>query len=171
MLLFYNLYVNIVSDVKVNENNSMFKLKKLKLIHKYIFVIMVFFLLLGFIFINLGSAVMAEDPTPQQTVNLDMPAPVNDVVKTDLANNPIMLWIQFFVNLLSVVIVVGSAVMIAFAGVQYTSSRDNAQGVQDAKKKIFNVVLGLLAYAFLYAFVQWLIPGGGGVFDAPATTP
>ena len=90
---------------------------------------------------------------------------------TDINGNPIILWIQFFVNLLSVVIVVGSAVMIAFAGVQYTSSRDNAQGVQDAKKKIFNVVLGLLAYAFLYAFVQWLIPGGGGVFDAPATTP
>lgn len=77
-----------------------------------------------------------------------------------LNNNPIIVWINFFVNLLTVVIVAGSALMIAIAGIQYTTSRDNSQAVQSAKGKIWNVALGLLAYLFLYAFVQWLIPGG-----------
>jgi hypothetical protein len=50
--------------------------------------------------------------------------------------------------------------MIAVAGVQYTTSRDNPQAVQAAKQKIWNVLIGLLAFFFLYAFVQWIIPGG-----------
>lgn len=78
----------------------------------------------------------------------------------DLKDNPIIDWIEFFVNLLTVVILTGSVIMIAVAGVQYTSSRDNAQSVQAAKQRIFNVLLGLVAYFFLYGFVQWLIPGG-----------
>lgn len=76
------------------------------------------------------------------------------------ANNPIIIWIQFFIDLLSVIIVAGASVMIAFAGVQYMSSRDNPQTVQAAKQKIWNVIIGLIAYFFLYAFIQWLIPGG-----------
>jgi hypothetical protein len=79
---------------------------------------------------------------------------------TNLEDNPIILWIQFFVNLLSVVIVAGAVLMIAVAGLQYTSARDNSQSVQKAKEKLFSVVLGLVAYFFLYGFVQWLIPGG-----------
>jgi hypothetical protein len=74
--------------------------------------------------------------------------------------NPILQWINFFINLFSVVIIIGSAIMIAVAGVQYTTSRDNPQAVQAAKQKIWNVLIGLLAFFFLYAFVQWIIPGG-----------
>jgi hypothetical protein len=61
---------------------------------------------------------------------------------------------------LSVIILAGSAVMAAIAGIQYTTSRDNPQAVQAAKQKIYNIFLGLGVYFFLYAFVQWLIPGG-----------
>jgi flagellar biosynthesis protein FlhB len=75
-------------------------------------------------------------------------------------NNPIVKWLQFFINVLSVVILAGSAVMVAVAGIQYTASRDNPQAVQAAKQKMYNIVLGLGIYFFLYAFVQWLVPGG-----------
>lgn len=77
-----------------------------------------------------------------------------------IKQNPILQWVNFFINLFSVVIIIGSAIMIAVAGVQYTTSRDNPQAVQTAKQKIWNVLIGLLAFFFLYAFVQWLIPGG-----------
>ena len=83
-----------------------------------------------------------------------------DGAKDCIDSNPITQWIQFFINLLSVVILAGGSVMIAWAGIQYMSARDNAQAVQDAKNKIWNVVYGLLAYFFLYAFLQWLVPGG-----------
>ena len=75
-------------------------------------------------------------------------------------DNPIMAWLIFFVNLFSVIIVAGAAIMIAVAGIQYTASRDNAQSTQAAKQRIFNVVIGLLMYVFFYGFMQWLIPGG-----------
>lgn len=89
------------------------------------------------------------------------PPPTTDTQYTgNIEGNPIMKWIEFFVNVLSVVIVAGSAVMIAFAGVQYTAARDNPQQVQAAKQRMWNVGIGLVAYFFLYAFIQWIIPGG-----------
>lgn len=77
-----------------------------------------------------------------------------------LANNPIVLWITFFINLVSVLILVGASAMLVYAGVEYISAADNPQRVQAAKQHIVNVVIGIVAYFFLFAFVQWLIPGG-----------
>ncbi len=97
--------------------------------------------------------VMAQGLTP--------PAPTTSQVKNgNLEDNPIMKWIEFFINVLSVTILAGGSVMIAWAGIQYMSARDNAQAVQAAKQKIWNVIFGLIAYFFLYAFIQWLVPGG-----------
>jgi len=77
-----------------------------------------------------------------------------------LANNPIVLWITFFINLVSVLILVGASAMLVYAGVEYISAADNPQRVQAAKQHIINVIIGLVAYFFLFSFVQWLIPGG-----------
>jgi len=51
-------------------------------------------------------------------------------------------------------------VMIVIAGIQYMTARDNAQAVQAAKSKIMNAFIALVAFIFLYAFLQWLVPGG-----------
>ncbi len=92
---------------------------------------------------------------------LQPPDATNEHIKNgDLAQNPIIKWIEFFINVLSVTILAGGSVMIAWAGIQYMSARDNAQSVQAAKEKIWNVIFGLFAYFFLYAFIQWIIPGG-----------
>jgi hypothetical protein len=77
-----------------------------------------------------------------------------------LGKNPIIAWINFFINFMSSIIIVGATIMIAVAGLQYLSSRDNAQSVQTAKQKILTITGALLFYFFLYAFVQWLVPGG-----------
>jgi len=100
-------------------------------------------------------------PINAQAQGLKPPDPTTSQVKdSDLKNNPIIKWIEFFINVLSVTILAGGSVMIAWAGIQYMTARDNAQNVQAAKEKIWNVVFGLVAYFFLYAFIQWLIPGG-----------
>lgn len=105
--------------------------------------------------------IVAYNPTQTYAQGLKPPDATTEQVKSgDLGDNPIIQWIEFFVNVLSVTILAGGSVMIAWAGIQYMSSRDNAQAVQDAKNKIWNVVYGLLAYFFLYAFIQWIIPGG-----------
>jgi fumarate reductase subunit C len=74
--------------------------------------------------------------------------------------NPIVQWINFFVNTIAVIIFVGATAMMIFAGIQYMTAADNAQKIQDSKKRITNVIVGLIAFFFLYAFMQWLIPGG-----------
>lgn len=77
-----------------------------------------------------------------------------------LENNPIIVWLNFFINVFAAVIGVGAVAMLIFAGVQYTTAADNPSQVEAAKKKIGAVVLGLVAFIFLYAFLNWLIPGG-----------
>lgn len=77
-----------------------------------------------------------------------------------IKENPIVAWINFFVNLFAVIIFVGATAMMIFAGIEYTAAGDNTQKVQAAKQRITNVIIGLIAFFFLYAFMQWLIPGG-----------
>jgi hypothetical protein len=107
------------------------------------------------------SAFVTYTPPVVMAQGLTPPAPTTSQVKNgNLEDNPIMKWIEFFINVLSVTILAGGSVMIAWAGIQYMSARDNAQAVQAAKQKIWNVIFGLIAYFFLYAFIQWLVPGG-----------
>mgnify|MGYP003612908130 FL=1 len=79
---------------------------------------------------------------------------------TDINGNPIILWIQFFINWISVFIVIGSVIALAAAGVQYSAAAGDSGKIAEAKKRISSVLMALLAYFFLFAFIQWLVPGG-----------
>jgi hypothetical protein len=77
-----------------------------------------------------------------------------------LKQNPITMWAVFFINLLGVIVVIGASAMLVFAGIEYITAADNPERVKKAKQKIINVIMGIVAFFFLYAFLQWLIPGG-----------
>ena len=49
---------------------------------------------------------------------------------------------------------------LVISGMQYTMARDDANKVAKVKSRIFNIVLGLLAYGIMWVALQWLIPGG-----------
>jgi hypothetical protein len=51
-------------------------------------------------------------------------------------------------------------IMIIVGGIQYSSAGGDPQKVAQAKSKITNALLALVAYIFLYAILDWLIPGG-----------
>lgn len=100
---------------------------------------------------------------------LATPEPRNGPVKCDsgasdpdacLKDQPIYQWLEFFINLFVIIVVVGSAAMIAYAGIEYMTAGGNAEKTKDARDKIRNVVIGLLTLVFMSAFLQWLIPGG-----------
>jgi hypothetical protein len=67
--------------------------------------------------------------------------------------NPIILF-------LSLTIGIGAVISFTISGIQYSRSADDPAVVSAAKQRIFNTVLGLLAYAFLYALINYLVPGG-----------
>ena len=49
---------------------------------------------------------------------------------------------------------------LAIASIQYLTAGDSDQKAAKAKMRIYQVVLGLIVYALMWAGLQWLIPGG-----------
>jgi hypothetical protein len=81
-------------------------------------------------------------------------------LKKCVQNNAITKDLQLIVNVLSAgvgIIIIG---MIILGGTQYSMAGDNAQAITAAKQRITNALIALAAYLFLFAFLQWLVPGG-----------
>jgi hypothetical protein len=68
--------------------------------------------------------------------------------------------IQQLIDVVAIGVGVVVVAMIIIAGIQYTASRDNPQAVQAAKSKIVNAIIALIAFTFIYTFLQWIVPGG-----------
>lgn len=75
-------------------------------------------------------------------------------------DNPITKIIIFIINVLSALIGVVVVGVIVMAGIQYSSSGGSPQATAQAKKRILNAIIALIVYFFLFAILQWLIPGG-----------
>lgn len=75
-------------------------------------------------------------------------------------NNPIVQDINTVVNFLSVGVGVVVIAMLIVGGIQYTAAGDNPNATSAAKQRIMNALVALVAYMFIFAFLQWLIPGG-----------
>ena len=84
----------------------------------------------------------------------------SDSLKKCVQNNGITKDLQLIVNVLSAGVGIVVIAMIILGGIQYSIAGDNAQAVSAAKQRITNALLALFAYLFIFAFLQWLIPGG-----------
>ncbi len=80
--------------------------------------------------------------------------------KRCLEKNPLVVWTLRGINFLAAGAGIIIAVSIVIAGIQYASAGPNPQQVTAAKKRIISSIVALLALFFLYAFLQWLVPGG-----------
>lgn len=49
---------------------------------------------------------------------------------------------------------------VVIAGILYMTARDNETQVATAKRRLYEIVIGLVAWAIMYAVLQWLLPGG-----------
>jgi len=77
-----------------------------------------------------------------------------------LKDNPIVDDINVVVNFLSIGVGVVVVAMIIIGGIQYSAAGDNPQALTAAKQRITNALIALFAFFFIFAFLQWLIPGG-----------
>jgi len=64
------------------------------------------------------------------------------------------------VQLLSALVGVVVVVAVIAGAIEYITSAGDPQKAAAGRSHITNALLGLLAYAFLYAFLQFIIPGG-----------
>ena len=77
-----------------------------------------------------------------------------------LQDNPIVKDLNIIVGFLSGLVGVVVVGVIILGGIQYSMAGDKAEAVSAAKKRITNGLIALVAFLFIFAFLQWLIPGG-----------
>jgi hypothetical protein len=109
----------------------------------------------------------AECIFSQASNTCNAPAAGASPIKTNAAgdcgdedNNCITADIQIGLNVLTIGVGVIITIMIIIGGLQYMLARDNPQAVQAAKAKIINAIVAMISFMFVYAFLQWIVPGG-----------
>lgn len=74
--------------------------------------------------------------------------------------NLVAKYIQPLINTLAVVVGLLSVVSIMIGGVQFASSDGDPQKAAAAKGRIAKTIIALVSFMFLYALLQFLVPGG-----------
>ncbi len=64
------------------------------------------------------------------------------------------------ITLLSMLVGIAAVTAIIYGGIEFSSSGGDPQKAASGKKHITNAIIGLVAFIFLYAFLQFLLPGG-----------
>lgn len=117
-----------------------------------------------FVTLSIGSAtVFAAECGGIDTAILSCEDEVTGSGDSATRVSPIWTILLIAMNILATgvgIVAVGGLVYAAFL---YTTAEDKAAQIQESKFKILNVCIGLIAFALLYSFVQFIIPGG--LFD------
>ena len=69
--------------------------------------------------------------------------------------------ITFIVNVLSVGVAIFAAIGIILFGTQYLTAGGDEGKVKTAKRRLIEVVIGLVVYVVIYSMLVWLLPGFG----------
>ena len=78
----------------------------------------------------------------------------------DLETSATWLLLIFIINILTALIGFVAVAILAYASFIYAAAQSDENEVKKAKDMIRNVVIGLILYALMWSFAQWLIPGG-----------
>ena len=112
-----------------------------------------------------SSSSSSDGDAGENKENEDEKEPIDNTpeeVKT--ASLPESWKIEDILNMILLVVTTGVGIAavgaIVYAGVLYITARDNAGQVSKAKTMIMNTVIGVVAYILMWAFLQWIIPGG-----------
>ena len=70
------------------------------------------------------------------------------------------LLLEFIIQIMTAMIGIVAVGMVAYAAFLYTTAQSDEGQLKKSKDMILNVAIGIALYALLWAFAQWLIPGG-----------
>jgi hypothetical protein len=82
----------------------------------------------------------------------------------DSEDNAIFSILIIVINVMAALVGLAAVGGFIYGAILYTSAGDKAAQVTKAKETLANVVIGLVAFALMWAFLQFLIPGG--VFES-----
>jgi hypothetical protein len=69
-------------------------------------------------------------------------------------------YINPLIKFLSALVGIAVVMSVVIGGIQYSAARDDPQAVGAAKKRISNAIFALIVYLFLFALLNFLVPGG-----------
>lgn len=69
-------------------------------------------------------------------------------------------YITSIINILSASVGIIVVIMLIVGGIQYSSAGGDPSRIAAAKKRIYSALLALITFLFLFALLQWLVPGG-----------
>lgn len=75
-------------------------------------------------------------------------------------NTGIWFVLKFTIQLLTGLVAVAALGGLVYGAMLYTSAGPNVEQVKKARGIFTNVVIGIIAYALMFAFLNFLIPGG-----------
>lgn len=114
-----------------------------------------------------GISSFTEKPCDTITVAVDDSFSFGDIDRNDCSddvlnkdNCGIVKIIIDIINALSAIVGVVIVAVIVVSGIKYSASADDPKAVSDAKNHIKNALLAFVFFIFLYAFLQWVVPGG-----------
>ncbi len=68
--------------------------------------------------------------------------------------------LKLAINILTAGIAISAVGGVIYGAILYTSSEGSAEQTKKARMIIANVMIGLVAYAVMYGFLNYLVPGG-----------
>ncbi len=69
--------------------------------------------------------------------------------------------LNLVVDIMSIGIGVLGVIGITVVGIQYLTAGGSEEKTRKAKQRMFEIVVGLVSYVVIYAFLKWLMPGFG----------
>ena len=120
---------------------------------KFVLTLMMFVTMVGGVFAN--TPVMAVDGDGAVILESCW----NEAQGKDGAG--IVCILKLVVDILSIGVGVLGVLGIVIAGIQYLTSGGNEEQMRKSKRRLFEIVIGLIAYVLIYAVLSWLLPGFG----------
>ncbi len=74
--------------------------------------------------------------------------------------------LALIINILSIGIGILAVIGITICGIQYITAAGDVSKTTKAKRRIFEIVIGIAVYAVFWGVLQWLLPGG--IFNKPS---
>lgn len=107
---------------------------------------------------NADAKTKASFTSRNSSVNCDGSTP--DKLQKCVSDNPLIQQMTQIIQFLTIGVSVVITIIVIIGGFQYMTARNNPQAVTGAKKKIAAALIAFVAYMLLWAFMQYLIPGG-----------
>ena len=83
----------------------------------------------------------------------------NGEVCDDGSGDSIIHVLDLVVDIMSIGIGILGVIGITIVGIQYLTAGGNEEKTRKAKRRLFEIIIGLVAYAIIYGILQWLNVG------------